>query len=212
RRAPRRRRRGPASETRWHGICFPGRREDSAMAEDRTNVWKMTSIGLVIAAVVAVVTGIVVANRTSSIDSRGGAPSASLSTTDSRAAQAPTTPAPSASAPTGQSTTAKGVPPQSVVAECNRVAGDMGGPERERNDKILNAAKDAGIGALGGAAVGALGGGIAGGGKGAGKGALIGGGVGAGAGTRYGIYDHKKHDERYRSADIGCMKAKGYTA
>ena len=34
------------------------------MAEDRTNIWKMTSIGLVIAAIVAVVTGIVVANRT----------------------------------------------------------------------------------------------------------------------------------------------------
>jgi hypothetical protein len=76
----------------------------------------------------------------------------------------------------------------------------------------VNAATDAGIGALGGAAVGALGGGIAGGGKGAGKGALIGGGVGAGAGTLYGIYDNKKHDERYRSAYIGCMKSKGYTA
>jgi hypothetical protein len=67
------------------------------------------------------------------------------------------------------------------------------------------------VGALGGAAVGAVGGAIADGGKGAGKGALIGGGVGAGAGTLYGIYDNKKHDERYRSAYIGCMKAKGYT-
>jgi len=124
-------------------------------------------------------------------------------------AQAPTTsaPAPSTAAPAS-----KGVPPQSVIAECNRVAGDMSGPERTRNEKVVNAAKDAGIGALGGAAVGALGGGIAGGGKGAGKGALIGGGVGAGAGTLYGIYDNKKNDERYRSAYIGCMKSKGYTA
>jgi hypothetical protein len=181
------------------------------MAEDRTNVWKMTSIGLVIAAVVAVVTGIVVANRTSSTDSKLAAPSASPSTTtEQRVAQAPTTPV--APAPPSTSAASRGVPPQSVVAECNRVAGDMSGPERDRNDKIVNAAKDAGIGALGGAAVGALGGGIAGGGKGAGKGALIGGGVGAGAGTLYGIYDNKKHDERYRSAYIGCMKAKGYTA
>ena len=182
------------------------------MAEDRTNIWKMTSIGLVIAAIVAVVTGIVVANRTSSTDPKMVAPSASPST-DPKVAQAPTTqPAPPAAAPSTAAPAHKGVPPQTVVAECNRVAGDMGGPERARNDKILNAAKDAGIGALGGAAVGALGGGIASGGKGAGKGALIGGGVGAGAGTLYGIYDNKKHDERYRSAYIGCMKAKGYTA
>ena len=186
------------------------------MAEDRTNVWKMTSIGLVIAAIAAVVTGIVVANRSSSVDSKLAAPSASTSTTtDPRVAQAPTTsaaPAPSASAPGGPSTASKGVPPQSVVAECNRVAGDMSGPERDRNDKIVNAAKDAGIGALGGAAVGALGGGIAGGGKGAGKGALIGGLVGAGGGSLYGIWDNKKHDEFFRDAYARCMKAKGYTA
>ena len=180
------------------------------MAEDRTNIWKMTSIGLVIAAIVAVVTGIVVANRTGT-QTKVVAPSPSPSMTPPSAsvAQAPTTsaPAPSTAAPAS-----KGVPPQSVIAECNRVAGDMSGPERTRNEKVVNAAKDAGIGALGGAAVGALGGGIAGGGKGAGKGALIGGGVGAGAGTVYGIYDNKKHDERYRSAYIGCMKSKGYTA
>ena len=180
------------------------------MAEDRTNIWKMTSIGLVIAAIVAVVTGIVVANRTGT-QTKVVAPSPPPSMTPPSAsvAQAPTTsaPAPSTAAPAS-----KGVPPQSVIAECNRVAGDMSGPERTRNEKVVNAAKDAGIGALGGAAVGALGGGIAGGGKGAGKGALIGGGVGAGAGTLYGIYDNKKHDERYRSAYIGCMKSKGYTA
>jgi hypothetical protein len=181
------------------------------MAEDKTNIWKMTSIGLVIAAIVAVVTGIVVANRTGT-ETKVVAPSASPATTAPSASVAQ---APTSSAPAAQPTPAppsKGVPPQSVIAECNRVAGDMSGPERTRNEKIVNAAKDAGIGALGGAAVGALGGGIASGGKGAGKGALIGGGVGAGAGTLYGIYDNKKHDERYRSAYIGCMKSKGYTA
>ena len=187
------------------------------MAEDNTNFWKMTSIGLVIAAIVAVVTGIVVANRTGT-ETKVVAPSASPSTTPPSAsvAQAPTTPAPttapSDTTPSTAAPASKGVPPQSVIAECNRVAGTMSGPERTRNEKVVNAAKDAGIGALGGAAVGALGGGIAGGGKGAGKGALIGGGVGAGAGTLYGIYDNKKLDERYRSAYIGCMKAKGYTA
>jgi hypothetical protein len=182
------------------------------MAEDRTNFWKMTSIGLVIAASVAVVTGIVVANRTGT-ETKVVTPSASPSLTPPSAsvAQAPTTPAPTP-APSTAAPASKGVPPQSVIAECNRVAGDMSGPERTRNEKVVNAAKDAGIGGLGGAAVGALGGGIAGGGKGAGKGALIGGGVGLGAGTLYGIYDNKKHDERYRSAYIGCMKSKGYTA
>ena len=184
------------------------------MAEDRTNMWKMTSIGLVIAAIVAVVTGIVVANRTASRDTAVVAPSASPPTTTdpSVAPSRPQTPPAASERSASAPSTAKGVPPQAVVTECNRVAESMSGPERDRNDKILNAAKDAGIGALGGAAVGAAGGAIAGGGKGAGKGALIGGGVGAGAGTLYGIYDNKKHDERYRSAYIGCMKSKGYTA
>ena len=173
------------------------------MAEDRRDMWKMTSIGLVIAAIVAVVTGIVVAHRTSTTETKVTAPSASPSAT---VAQAPTTPAAPAPAPSAPART--GVPSQSAVAECNRVAAAQGGPVRSKNDKITDTAKDAGIGALGGAAVGALGGAIASGGKGAGKGALIGGGVGAG--TLYGIYDDKKHDEAYRSAYAGCMKAKGY--
>ena len=176
------------------------------MAEDRRDLWKTTSIGLVIAAIVAVVTGIVVANRTSTTETKVTAPSASPSAT---VAQAPTTPAaqPATPAPATSAPAQTGVPSQSAVAECNRVAAAQGGPVRSKNDKITDTAKDAGIGALGGAAVGALGGAIASGGKGA----LIGGGVGAGAGTLYGIYDDKKHDEAYRSAYVGCMKAKGYT-
>ncbi|PYO18294.1 MAG: hypothetical protein DMD85_21565, partial [Candidatus Rokuibacteriota bacterium] len=100
------------------------------MAEDRTNIWKMTSIGLVIAAIVAVVTGIVVANRTGT-QTKVVAPSTSpvMTPPSASVAQAPTTsaPAPSTAAPAS-----KGVPPQSVIAECNRVAGDMSGPERTR--------------------------------------------------------------------------------
>jgi hypothetical protein len=187
------------------------------MAEDRqhVSVWKATSIGLIVAAVIAVITGIVVANRTGvSTDSRAVAPSASPSTGDSRVAQAPTSP-PAVSQPPAESTparpAAKGTPPQSVVAECNRVAGQIRGPEQESRDKWGNIIKGGGVGALGGAAAGALGGAIADGGKGAGKGALIGGGVGAGAGTLYGIYKNKQHDEGYRSAYVGCMRSKGYT-
>lgn len=180
------------------------------MVEDRRNMWKMTAIGLVIAAVVAVITGIVVANRVGTREAQvapSASPTSPTAPTPPDAAQVPAGPAASASAPAVK----KGAPPQAVVTECNKVAGSMSGPERTGNQKIFEAAKDAGVGALGGAAVGAVGGAIADGGKGAGKGALIGGGVGAGAGTLYGIYDNKKHDERYRSAYIGCMKAKGYT-
>ena len=187
------------------------------MAEDRhtVNVWKATSIGLVVAAIVAVITGIVVANRGSvGTDRQVVAPSASPATTaEPRVTQAPV-PSPAASEPTASAAprpASKGTPPQSVVAECNRVASQIRGPEQESRDKWGNIIKGGGVGALGGAAAGALGGAIADGGSGAGKGALIGGAVGAGAGTLYGIHKNKQHDEGYRSAYIGCMRSKGYT-
>lgn len=184
------------------------------MAEERrsVNVWKATSIGLVAAAVVAVITGIVVANRTGvSRDHAAIAPSASPS--DARVAQTPApspTVSPSPADPATPRATSKRTPPQSVVAECNRVAGQIRGPEQESRDKWGNVVKGGAVGALGGAAAGAAAGAIADGGKGAGKGALIGGGVGAGAGTLYGIYQNKRHDEGYRAAYIGCMRSKGY--
>ena len=104
------------------------------MADETANVWTLTAIGLVMAAIVAVATGVVVANRTGPLDSKVTAVSRSA-------------------------------PPQAVVAECNRVAADMSGPDKQRNEKIVNAAKHAGV-----------------------------------------------HDERYRSAYVGCMKSKGYTS
>lgn len=182
------------------------------MTEDRrdVNVWKATSIGLVAAAIVAVITGIVVANRSGvSTESKVVAPAASPSaTSEPRVAQAPATSQPD---PAPARPAAKGTPPQSVVAECNRVASQIRGPEQESRDKWGNIIKGGGVGALGGAAAGAVAGAIADGGSGAGKGALIGGGVGAGAGTLYGIYKNKQHDEGYRSAYIGCMRSKGYS-
>jgi hypothetical protein len=187
--------------------------EDSAMAEDRqsVNVWKATSIGLVVAAIVAVITGIVVANRTST-ERQAIAPSASPTTTaEPRMTQAPPAPATPSQAPPTPRPASKGTPPESVVAECNRVASQIRGPEQESRDKWGNIIKGGGVGALGGAAAGAAAGAIADGGSGAGKGALIGGAVGAGAGTLYGIHKNKQHDEGYRSAYIGCMRSKGYT-
>jgi hypothetical protein len=194
-----------------------GETEDTTMAEDRhnVNVWKATSVGLVAAAIVAVITGIVVANRSGvSTDSKVVAPSASSAATEPRVAQAPSAP-PAVSQPPADTAPArpasKGTPPQSVVDECNRVASQIRGPQQESRDKWGNIIKGGGVGALGGAAAGAAAGAIADGGKGAGKGALIGTGVGAGAGTLYGIYKNKQHDEGYRSAYIGCMRSKGYS-
>src|SRR5262249_5878334 len=95
---------------------------------------------------------------------------------------------------------------QAAIEECNQYAAQQSGAR----DKTGETVKDAGIGALAGAALGAGSGAIAGGGKGAGKGAAIGGLVGAGAGTLYGLNENKKHDERYREAYATCMRARGY--
>jgi hypothetical protein len=186
------------------------------MAEDRRNVnmWKATCIGLAAGVVIAVITGIVVANRSGTTSDKVVAPAASpaTATPEPRVAQTPAAGQPAASPRTEPARPAsKGTPPDSVVAECNRVAGQIRGPEQESRDKWGNVIKGGGIGALGGAAAGAIGGAIADGGSGAGKGALIGGGVGAGAGTLYGIYKNKQHDEGYRSAYVGCMRSKGYS-
>jgi hypothetical protein len=172
---------------------------------DRAQMWKFTAIGIIAVVATAVITGLVVANRT--------APSTSVPPPS--VAQAPTAPAATSTAPGAATTTRaprSGVPSQEVVNACNRqAAAQAGSAPREGKDKVIDVGKDAGIGALGGAAVGAAGGAIAGGGKGAGKGALIGGLVGAGGGTLYGMWDNKKNDERFREAYATCMHAHGYT-
>jgi hypothetical protein len=174
---------------------------------DRAQMWKFTAIGILAVVATAVITGLVVANRTA--PNTSGPPSS--------VAQAPTAPAAAPSAPAAAAAPAtraprSGVPSQEVVNACNhRAAAQAGSAPREGKDKVIDVGKDAGIGALGGAAVGAAGGAIAGGGKGAGKGALIGGLVGAGGGTLYGMWDNKKNDERFREAYGTCMHAHGYT-
>src|SRR5262245_58403567 len=180
------------------------------MTERRENLWKMTAIGVAVAAVTAVITGVVVARRTTpsseSVTARvEQPPAASPRTSDDPATrpQPPATTGPASDTPArrvAQSST----PPQSVVDSCNQQAPAQSGAGRDTKGKLVEVGKDAGIGALGGA--------IASGGKGAGKGALIGGLVGAGGGSLYGIWDNKKHDEFFRDAYARCMKAKGYTA
>ena len=186
---------------------------------NRANIWKLTAIGVVVAAVSAVVTGLVVANRApaptqeAKVESPSAAPTAVVtppSTAPAPGAVAQTTPAPTP--PAATETPKPAHPTREDINACNRQASNSaGGVPREGKDKYIDVAKDAGIGALGGAAVGALGGAVAKGGSGAGKGAIIGGVLGAGGGTLYGIYDNKKNDEHYRAAYGSCMKARGYT-
>jgi hypothetical protein len=186
---------------------------------NRANLWKLTAIGVVIAAVSAIVTGLVVANRTPAptqearVDSPSAAPTAIVTppTTAPSTAPAAVAQAPAQAPPAGNEAPRPATPTREDINACNRQAANQaGGVPREGKDKYIDVAKDAGIGALGGAAVGALGGAAVKGGKGAGKGALIGGALGAGGGTLYGIWDNKKDDERFRTAYGSCMKARGY--
>jgi hypothetical protein len=177
----------------------------------RANIWKLTAVGVVVAAVTAVVTGLVVANRAAqTVDAPAASPSTVVAPPPSAAPAAPSAAAPAT--PPAAATGPAGTPPREIVTACNQqAAAQAGSAPRQGTDKVLDVAKDAGIGALGGAAVGALGGAIADGGSGAGKGALIGGAIGAGGGTLYGMWDNKKNDERFRAAYGACMRARGYT-
>jgi hypothetical protein len=198
-----------------------------AMTEG-TNVWKLTTIALLVVGATALVTGLVVANRTGARnEARTEVPVAALpgsvaapvtvQTPPPAVVQAPPpavvtqaprpVPPPAVSEPTRVAQT----PSQSAIDACNREASNATGGQRDKKGKITEVVKDGAIGAVGGAAVGAIGGAIADGGKGAGKGAIIGGLAGAGGGSLYGIYDNKKSDERYRTAYSSCMRSRGYT-
>ena len=164
------------------------------------NPWKLTSLGLGLVAATALATGLVVANwtgkesdKTAAVETRAGGTAPRIARPQAPAA-APAVPIQSA-------------PTQSAIEACNQYAAGQAG----QRDKSMDTVKDAGIGAIAGAALGAAGGAIADGGKGAGKGAAIGGLVGAGGGTLYGLNENKKHDERYRNAYGACMRGRGYT-
>ena len=196
---------------------------------ERTNVWKLTTIGLLVVGTTALVTGLVVANRTgtrtadtpvAALDTPAASPT-TVQTPPPAVVQAPppavVTEAPRPASPPPASQPARvaqtQTPSQSAIEACNREAANAtGGGQRDKKGKITEVVKDGAIGAIGGAAIGAVGGAIADGGKGAGKGAIIGGLAGAGGGSLYGIYDNKKHDEKYRTAYSSCMRSRGYTS
>lgn len=190
---------------------------------DGTNVWKLTTIGLLVVGATALVTGLVVANRTGSRTETPVAalPAAALAPATVQApppsaVQAPPPavtepPRPAAPPAASQPTRVAQTPSQSAIEACNREAANATGGQRDKKGKVTEVVKDGAIGAVGGAAVGAIGGAIADGGKGAGKGAIIGGLAGAGGGSLYGLYDNKKNDENYRAAYSSCMRSRGYT-
>ncbi len=167
------------------------------MVNSWNNPWKLTAIGMGLVVVTAVVTGIVVANRT------GTKPAEQVAHTT--AAVKPPAP-PAAPVATGPRP-ASAVPPQSTIDTCNKYAAT---PPSQR-DKTLEVVKDVAIGGAGGAAVGAAGGAIAGGGKGAGTGAAIGGLIGAVGGTLYGLNDIHKNNQEAQTAYARCMQAHGHS-
>lgn len=185
------------------------------MTDNAWNPWKLTAIGIGLVVAVALVTGVVVANRSGSEPAviKAEAPPAAPRRTAARnrvnavdrvaaPSSAPVvTPAPAA-APTRSA-----VPSQTAIDACNQQAAS----QSSQTSKTMEIVKDGAIGAAVGAAVGAAGGAIVDGGSGAGKGALIGGVLGAGGGALYGVNENRKNDARYRDAYAGCMRARGYT-
>ncbi len=158
------------------------------MADSTWNRWKVPAFLSMLLVATALVTRFVVANWVPS-DTGGGGHSAAPAAKASRAA---------ANRPA--------VPTQADIQACNRYASAHVG-ERDKNWEV---AKDALIGGAATAGLGAAAGAIADGGKGAGKGAAIGGIVGVAGGALYGINENQKHDEAYRAAYAGCLRARGY--
>ena len=95
-------------------------------------------------------------------------------------------------------------PPQAVVERCNSYA------SQQVTGKTEEVVKDAGIGALGGAALGAAIGAISGGGSGAAKGAGIGAIAGGAGGGLYGLNENQKNDAQYQEAYASCLRQNGF--
>ena len=186
------------------------------MADVSPNQWKMATIGLLIVGATVLITSLVIGRDTKVVP-----PEEIVQNQETKAKVAEKEPAPEpkatvkvASAPPPKPAPAPKPaysapqpthPPQSIIQACNTYAAE------QVDSKTMEVVKDAGIGALGGAALGAAVGAIAGGGKGAAKGAgigAIGGGVG---GTLYGLNENRTQDARYQEAYSSCMRTKGYS-
>jgi hypothetical protein len=143
-----------------------------------TNPWKVATIGLAIAGVTALSTGLTTAwMLRPTAPAQAEAPAAP--TVVRPAARYAAAPAPAVARTTTPPTVTR-VSSTAVPADCST-----------GTDRALRIAKPGALGALLGAGLGAAGGAIADGGKAAGKGALIGGIAGAALGSGYGAYKTK---------------------
>ena len=142
-----------------------------------TNPWKLATIGLAIAGVTALSTGLTTAwMLRPTTPAEAETPAALAAARPVARSVAPATPAVRAT-----------VPPRATQVSTTAEAADCA----TGGDRALRIAKPGALGALLGAGLGAAGGAIADGGKAAGKGALIGGIAGAALGTGYGAYKTK---------------------
>ncbi len=187
------------------------------MADISPNQWKMATIGLLIVGATVLITSIVIGRDTKVVP-----PEEIVQNQETEAkvakeepvikpkpavkvAVASPAPKPAPAPKPVYSPPQPAHPPQSIVQACNKYASE------QVNSKTMEVVKDAGIGALGGAALGAAIGAISGGGSGAAKGAgigAIGGGVG---GTLYGLNENQTNDARYQEAYSSCMRSRGYS-
>jgi hypothetical protein len=159
-----------------------------------TNPWKLATIGLALAGVTALSTGLTTAwmlRPTAPAEAETQPIAAPV-----RPAARYVAPAAAAVARTTTPTPVTRVSSTAVPADCS-----TGG------DRALRIAKPGALGALLGAGLGAAGGAIADGGKAAGKGALIGGIAGAALGTGYGAYKTKNECGTIFGAGTGSAAA-----
>jgi len=175
------------------------------VADQGWNPWKMTAIGLGLAVITAVVTGVVVANW-SGPDVKHKAETPSVAARPAATARS-TTPDPAAATQPAAAPQPAALPSQATIDACNQHAAASSSPRSNTKEVVIDGA----IGAVAGAVVGAGAGAIAGGGSGAGKGAAIGGILGAGGGALYGVNEKRKNDAQYRDVYASCMRARGYT-
>ena len=180
------------------------------MAGVSPNQWKMATIGLLIVGATVLITSVVIGRDTKVVPPEE---IAKAQETEAKVAEKEPTPLPITAVKTAEAPPApKPVynppqpthPPQSIIQACNKYASE------QVNSKTVEVVKDAGIGALGGAALGAAIGAISGGGSGAAKGAGIGAIAGGAGGGLYGLNENQKNDARYQEAYASCLRQNGF--
>ena len=183
------------------------------MADVSPNQWKMATIVLLIVGATVLITSVVIGRDTKVVPPeeivQAQEAEAKIAEKEPEPAPAPKAAVKIAVAPPAPKPVYNPPqpthPPQSIIQVCNKYASE------QVNSKTVEVVKDAGIGALGGAALGAAIGAISGGGSGAAKGAGIGAIAGGAGGGLYGLNENQKNDARYQEAYSSCMRTRGYS-